>query len=128
MLEEALSWERLDRLASSVMKSFSIPPAALVSFSSRPTSVWFYMHWRQPKRVEAAQVPDLLKGLLRKVHGIDLEQGAIELAAFSLCLALCDSLEPLEVFAPALNFFRHWREESLAPCLLLRNAKEKATH
>ena len=44
----------------------------------------------------ASHVPEyaVLKGLLQFVHGIDYESGAIELAAFSLCLALCDALEP----------------------------------
>jgi hypothetical protein len=31
------------------------------------------------------------------VHGIDLEEGAVELAAFSLCLSLCDALQPEEI-------------------------------
>ena len=43
------------------------------------------------------------------MHGIDLDDGAVELAAFSLCLALCDALEPeairasIRLFPPLAN-------------------------
>ena len=50
-----------------------------------------------------------MKSLLNKVHGIDLDDAAVELAAFSLCLALCDALEPeairasIRLFPPLAN-------------------------
>jgi Eco57I restriction-modification methylase len=56
------------------------------------------LHWRSRNQWKRPRIPDV-KRLLKKVHGIDLEQGAIELAAFSLCLALCDALEPEEIRA-----------------------------
>jgi hypothetical protein len=46
----------------------------------------------------------VLKSLLKKIHGIDLEVGAVELAAFSLCLALCDALEP-ETIRASIKLF-----------------------
>jgi len=51
------------------------------------------LHWRSRNQWKKPGV-SVLKSLLKHVHGIDLEEGAIELAAFSLCLALCDALEP----------------------------------
>ena len=54
------------------------------------------LHWRSRNEWKRPG-KNVLKGLLNKVHGIDLEKGAVELAAFSLCLALCDALEPEEI-------------------------------
>ncbi len=43
--------------------------------------------------------PDVstLRDFLRRVHGVDNDEGAIELATFSLCLAMCDSLTPEQI-------------------------------
>ncbi len=94
MLGEALSWERLDRLRKS--GEIILDPACgsgvfLVEAYKRLT-----LHWRSRNQWQRPTVP-VLSELLTKVHGIDLEAGAIELAAFSLCLALCDALEPEEI-------------------------------
>jgi len=43
--------------------------------------------------------PDLatLKSILQNIYGVDYEKQAIELASFSLSLALCNELEPLDI-------------------------------
>ena len=82
------------------------------------------LHWRSRNGWKRPSIT-ILKHLLKKVHGIDLEEGAVELAAFSLCLALCDALEPeairasIKLFPPLAGktlhhscFFKA-REESL---------------
>jgi methylase of polypeptide subunit release factors len=38
-----------------------------------------------------------LKVLLQNIYGVDMEEQAIRLASFSLSLALCDELEPLQI-------------------------------
>jgi hypothetical protein len=63
------------------------------------------LHWRSRNNWEKPRTP-VLKGLLNKIRGIDLEEGAVELAAFSLCLALCDALEPEEIRASIKLFPR----------------------
>lgn len=91
MVEEALSWERLDELQD--CDDVILDPSCgsgvfLVEAYRRLVLHWRIRNsWKNP-------TPAVLKQLLRKVHGIDLEEGAVELAAFSLCLALCDALEP----------------------------------
>jgi len=40
---------------------------------------------------------NVLKKILRNIYGIDYEKQAIELASFSLSLALCNELEPLDI-------------------------------
>ena len=61
--------------------------------------------WKRPKE-------SVLKKLLTRVHGIDLEEGAVELAAFSLCLALCDALKPEEIRA-SVKLFPELKETSI---------------
>ena len=101
MLEESLSWERLDRLQQ--RGEVILDPACgsgvfLVEAYKRLVLHWRSRNeWKRPSRT-------VLKGLLEKVHGIDLEEGAVELAAFSLCLALCDALEP-ETIRSSIKLF-----------------------
>lgn len=40
---------------------------------------------------------DDLKTILKNIYGIDKEEQAVQLASFSLCLALCNELEPIEI-------------------------------
>lgn len=96
MLEEALSWERLDRLQE--RDEIILDPACGSGVFLVEAYKRLVLHWRSRNEWKRPRIPDL-KRLLKKVHGIDLEQGAIELAAFSLCLALCDALEPEEIRA-----------------------------
>jgi hypothetical protein len=96
MLEEALSWERLDRLLE--REEVILDPACGSGVFLVEAYKRLVLHWRSRNQWKRPRIPDL-KRLLKKVHGIDLEQGAIELAAFSLCLALCDALEPEEIRA-----------------------------
>ncbi len=94
MLEETLSWERLDRLMAG--DGVILDPACgsgvfLVEAYRRLVLRWRWRNdWARPGVNE-------LRPLLQRVHGIDLEEGAVELAAFSLCLSLCDALQPEEI-------------------------------
>jgi hypothetical protein len=96
MLEEALSWERLDRLQQ--RNEIILDPACGSGVFLVEAYKRLVLHWRSRNEWKRPRIADL-KRLLKKVHGIDLEAGAIELAAFSLCLALCDALEPEEIRA-----------------------------
>ena len=96
MLEEALSWERIDRLQDQdevILDPCCGSGVFLVEAYKR-----LVLHWRSRNQWKRPTIP-VLKRMLKKVHGIDLEEGAVELAAFSLCLALCDALEPEEIRA-----------------------------
>jgi len=101
MLDEALSWDRLDRLDE--RNEIILDPSCgsgvfLVEAYKRLVLHWRSRNgWKKPTKTT-------LKALLGKVHGIDLEEGAVELAAFSLCLALCDALEP-EAIRASIKLF-----------------------
>ena len=101
MLEESLSWDRLDRIIA--RDEIILDPSCgsgvfLVEAYKRIVRHWRSRNgWKQPTQT-------VLKALLQRVHGIDLEPGAVELAAFSLCLALCDALEP-ETIRASIKLF-----------------------
>lgn len=94
MLEEALSWERLDYLIES--DQIILDPACGSGVFLVEAYKRLVLHWRSQNNWKKPRTRELRR-LLTKVHGIDLEQGAVELAAFSLCLAMCDALEPEEI-------------------------------
>jgi len=110
MLGEILSWDRLDQLEKS--GETILDPACgsgvfLVEAFKRVVLHWrFRNDWARPS-------PKTLKTLLiNRLRGIDLEEGAVELAAFSLCLALCDALEPMEI-RTSIGLFPPLKEETI---------------
>ena len=94
MLDEALSWERLDELMDG--DGVILDPACGSGVFLVEAYKRLVLHWRLRNNWARPDV-DELRGLLTRVHGVDLEEGAVELAAFSLCLSLCDALEPAEI-------------------------------
>lgn len=52
--------------------------------------------WRLQNGMKSPELSDLKK-ILRNVYGIDKEEQAVRLASFSLCLALCNELNPIEI-------------------------------
>lgn len=101
MLEEALPWERLDNLIAN--NAVILDPACGSGVFLVEAYKRLVLHWRSKNRWTKPSI-DELQELLERVHGIDLEEAAVELAAFSLCLALCDALEPEEIRA-SVNLF-----------------------
>lgn len=101
VLEETLSWERLDTLVAG--NGVILDPACGSGIFLGEAYKRLVLHWRSRNQWQRPEV-DTLRKLLLRVHGIDLEQDAIELAAFSLCLALCDALEPEEIRASVKLF------------------------
>lgn len=109
MLEEALSWERLDRMAERgevVLDPSCGSGVFLVEAYKRMIAHWRLRHgWARPDGAT-------LKALLARVHGVDINGDAIELAAFSLCLALCEALDTATLRA-AKKLFPKLRDASL---------------
>ena len=101
MLEEALTWERLDRLVAN--NEIILDPACGSGIFLVEAYKRLVLHWRS-KNLWARPTVDELRVLLERMHGIDLEEAAVELASFSLCLALCDALETEEIRASVSLF------------------------
>lgn len=53
--------------------------------------------WRLKNNLKRPELSDLKKILENNIHGVDMEQPAVRLSAFSLCLALCDELTPKQI-------------------------------
>lgn len=89
VLDEVLDDARLDRIVDG--DEVVLDPACgsgvfLVEAFKKAVLRWRARNrWAQPD-------PDTLSSLLGRMHGVDCEAGAIELAAFSLCVAMCDAL------------------------------------
>ena len=96
ILGESLNWERLDRLDRE--DEIILDPACGSGVFLVEAYKRLVLHWRSRNDWKRPGIL-VLKKLLTRVHGIDLEDGAVELAAFSLCLALCDALKPEEIRA-----------------------------
>lgn len=101
MLDEAMSWKRLDWLEK--MNGVVLDPSCGSGVFLVEAFKRLVVHWRKQNGWAKPDVATLRK-LLGKIHGIDLEQGAAELAAFSLCLALCDFLGTDEIRESAKLF------------------------
>lgn len=110
MLEEALGWDRLDKLMAG--DGVILDPACGSGVFLVEAYRRLVLHWRWRNNWARPGI-DELRPLLQRVHGIDLEEGAVELAAFSLCLSLCDALQPEEIrssvklFPPLANVTLH---------------------
>ena len=120
MLDEALSWTRLDRLHEKdevILDPSCGSGVFLVEAYKR-----LVLHWRSRNEWKRPGVT-VLKNLLKRVYGIDLEAGAVELAAFSLCLALCDALEP-ETIRASIKLFPPLAGKTLHNCCFF-DAKEQ---
>jgi hypothetical protein len=109
ILEEVLSWDRLDRLIKN--KEIILDPACGSGVFLVEAYKRLVLHWRSRNKWKR---PDdsVLRELTERVHGVDLEPGAVELAAFSLCLALCDALQPEEIRA-SVRLFPKLQEKSI---------------
>ena len=120
MLEEAMSWPRMDRLIA--RGEYVFDPSCgsgvfLVEAYKRLVLHWRSRHdWAKPGAAD-------LRALLAQVRGVDLERGAIELAAFSLCLALCDALEPEEIRATVGLFPKLADNTLIASCFFAAKAE-----
>tara|TARA_R110002124_G_scaffold74589_6_gene200177 strand:+ start:1038 stop:3932 length:2895 start_codon:yes stop_codon:yes gene_type:complete len=101
VLEETLSWPVLDRLIE--RDEVILDPACGSGVFLVESFKRLVLHWRNRHHWKRPNDQDL-RGLLQHVHGVDLDQGAVELAAFSLCLALCDALEPEDIRS-SVNLF-----------------------
>jgi hypothetical protein len=123
MLGEVLSWDRLDKLEQNdevILDGACGSGIFLVEAYKRLVLHWRYRNeWKRPNQT-------ILKKLLTsRLRGIDKEEGAVELAAFSLCLALCDTLEPKEIRA-SIKLFPPLKEKTILTSCFFEALERKA--
>lgn len=110
LLGEVLSWDLLDRLNEN--DQVILDPACgsgifLVEAYNR-----LVLHWRARHNWDRPDQKTLKRLLTTRLRGVDLDEGAVELAAFSLCLALCDALEPIEI-RTSVDLFPPLKEKTI---------------
>jgi hypothetical protein len=101
MLDEVLTSDRLDRLEAN--HEVILDPSCGSGVFLVEAYKKIILHWRSRNHWKKPTVA-ILKKLIQRVHGIDLEEGAVELASFSLCLAFCDALKSEEIRATIKPF------------------------
>lgn len=121
MLDEALSWQRLDRLID--RGELILDPACGSGVFLVEAYKRLVLHWRS-RNGWAKPGVNVLRALIERLRGVDVEGGAIELAAFSLCLALCDALEPEDIRASVQLFPKLADRTLIESCFF--EAREKA--
>jgi len=91
MVGEVLSVERMDRLTKNdevILDGACGSGVFLVEAYKR-----LILHWRMRNGWKDPSPAELKQLMLQRIRGIDVEEDAVELASFSLCLALCDALD-----------------------------------
>jgi hypothetical protein len=91
MVGEALSMKRMDRLQKNdevILDGACGSGVFLVEAYKR-----LILHWRARNKWQQPTADVLKEILVKRIRGVDIEPGAVELASFSLCLAICDALD-----------------------------------
>jgi hypothetical protein len=110
MLTEVLSWERLNRLEEK--DEVILDPACGSGVFLVEAYKRLILHWRSRNDWKRPNQTTLKRLLTKRLRGVDKEGGAVELTAFSLCLALCDALEPKEI-RKSLKLFPPLKEKTI---------------
>ena len=110
LLGEVLNWERLDRLEEN--DEIILDPACGSGVFLVEAYKRLVLHWRARNNWSRPDQETLKDLLTTRLRGVDLDEGAVELAAFSLCLALCDALEPIEI-RTSVNLFPPLKEDTI---------------
>ncbi len=122
ILGEILDMKRMDRLEERnevILDGACGSGIFLVEAYKRLVLHWRVRNgWKRPTQ-------SILKRLLTdRIRGIDVDRGAVELAAFSLCLALCDALEPEEI-RTSVRLFPELKGKTLLHSCFFKSIQQK---
>ncbi len=95
MLEEALTLDRMDRLEEK--NEIVFDPSCGSGVFLVEAFKRLVLHWRKNNGWKTPPV-EVLRKLMHRVGGTDVDPYAVELAAFSLCLAMCEELPKEAIF------------------------------
>lgn len=121
MLEEALTLERMDRLEERDEVVFD--PACGSGVFLVEAFKRLVVHWRKNNQWRRPSV-EVLRKLMQRVRGMDIDGSAVELAAFSLCLAMCEELDPQAIISTR-RLFPSLRGKTLVEGCFFEQAREK---
>lgn len=121
MLEEALSLERMDRLED--RDEIVFDPSCGSGVFLVEAFKRLVLHWRKNNAWEPPPV-EVLRKLMKRVRGTDVDGYAVELAAFSLCLAMCEELSA-QTISKTRKLFPTLKEVTLITTCFFQQAREK---
>ncbi len=120
MLEEALSLDRMDRLEE--RSEIVFDPSCGSGVFLVEAFKRLVLHWRKNNGWENPSV-EVLRKLMQRVGGTDVDRYAVELAAFSLCLAMCEEL-PKEAIFKTKKLFPTLKGKTLIETCFFQQARE----
>lgn len=120
MLEEALTLDRMDRLEE--RNEIVFDPSCGSGVFLVEAFKRLVLHWRKNHAWKTPPV-DVLRTLLQRVGGTDVDRYAVELAAFSLCLAMCEEL-PKEAIFKEWRLFPTLKGKTLVETCFFKQARE----
>lgn len=120
MLEEALSLDRMDRLEE--RNEIVFDPSCGSGVFLVEAFKRLVLHWRKNNGWENPSVA-VLRKLMQRVGGTDVDPYAVELAAFSLCLAMCEEL-PKEAIFKERKLFPTLKGKTLIEACFFKQARE----
>lgn len=120
MLEEALSLDRMDRLEE--RNEIVFDPSCGSGVFLVEAFKRLVLHWRKNNGWESPSV-EVLRKLMQRVGGTDVDGYAVELAAFSLCLAMCEEL-PKEAIFKTKKLFPTLKGKTLVETCFFQQARE----
>jgi hypothetical protein len=121
MLEEALTLDRMDRLET--MNEIVFDPSCGSGVFLVEAFKRLVLHWRKNNGWETPPV-EVLRKLMRRVGGTDVDAYAVELAAFSLCLAMCEEL-PKEAIFKTKKLFPPLKGKTLIETCFFKQVRER---
>ncbi len=121
MLEEALTLDRMDRLEK--RDEIVFDPSCGSGVFLVEAFKRLVLHWRKNNQWEEPPV-EVLRTLMRRVGGTDVDGYAVELAAFSLCLAMCEELSPKTIIKTR-KLFPSLKGETLIKACFFQQVREK---
>ncbi len=87
----------------------------LVSVFKRLVQRHRYASFKKTGTLSTLKSKELLKIIKENIFGVDIEKDAVQLAIFSVCLALCDELTPKEIWTDLKfddSFHRNFKAEN----------------
>ena len=121
MLEEALTLDRMDRLEE--RNEIVFDPSCGSGVFLVEAFKRLVLHWRKNNSWKEPSAA-VLRKLMKRVRGTDIDGYAVELAAFSLCLAMCEEL-PSRAISKAKKLFPSLKGDTLYESCFFQQSREK---
>lgn len=113
LLDEALPLSGYEKTSSKTIDVSCGSGIFLVGAFKRLAQRHRYLHFKKAGKLSPAKPKILLKIIKDNIFGVDIEDESVRLTVFSLCLALCDELTPMQIWTE-LKFNETFRTNFIA--------------